>query len=158
MIRPTANWQIFPVPTIGGEVFRVSSTYNRRPYYRLRAYVSSLYFNSDEFERWTTIYPNKESSILELPIPKVFQLDGVIVRFLAIQLASPPYHGSWLHDWDVELSEYIPEGGASEVLPEFGPLLEGQQAAIERLTELIKNQPPEPITADFGPGGIRPRD
>lgn len=108
IIQPTLDWQIYNVPTIGAETFRVTSIVNMKSLYGMRAYLGQFFYNLDQALVSKRIYPHTDTKeIIELPIPQDFKTEGNITRYLGIKLGKPKRLGVITYNWTVEIEEYL---------------------------------------------------
>lgn len=105
----TPEWQLFDVPVIGTELFRIKNTWTVKPVYRMRAYLGQFFGTTDEVLVSTKrIYPYKDlHETVELPIPQDLKESGIITRYIGIKLYIPSRVGVTQYDWSLELEEYI---------------------------------------------------
>lgn len=109
-ITPTTEWQLYNVPVVGVELFRIQNFWTIKPYYRMRAYLGQFFGTIDEVLISRRIYPFKDSiQEIQLLIPSDFKNAGIITRYIGIKLATPYKIGYYAHDWNVRLDEYAGE-------------------------------------------------
>lgn len=104
----TPEWQLFDIPVIGTELFRVKNTWTIKPVYRMRAYLGQFFGTTNEvFVSTKRIYPYKDLfENVELVIPQDLKESGVITRYIGIKLYIPSRVGVAEYDWTLELEEY----------------------------------------------------
>lgn len=104
----TPEWQLFNIPVVGTELFRVKNTWTIKPVYRMRAYLGQFFGTTDEVLVSTKrIYPYKDlHENVELLIPEDLKEAGIITRYIGIRLYIPSRVGIAEYDWQVELEEY----------------------------------------------------
>lgn len=108
--KPILNWQLYDIPVIGVELFRVTNHWNILPYYRMKGYLGQFFSTTTDVVQPITIYPIKGvQQLIELPIPQDLKNAGNITRYIGIKLAFPFKTGNFGYDWMVELEEYIGE-------------------------------------------------
>ena len=108
VIQPNKEWQIYNVPTIGVETFRVTSVVNVRSLYGMRAYLGQFFYNLDQVLISKRIYPQVDNKqIVELPIPEDFKAQGNITRYLGIKLGNSRKLGVVAYNWTVEIEEFL---------------------------------------------------
>jgi hypothetical protein len=109
-ITPTLQWQLWNAPVIGTETFKVVSTWNIPPFYRLRAYLGQFFATVDEVVISRKIYPYKDTGrVLDIPIPIDLKKSGEITRYIGVKLGSIGM-GMYQYDWQIELFEYLDNG------------------------------------------------
>lgn len=107
-IYPVPEWELFNIPVIDTELFRVRNYWTVKPYYRLYAYLGQFFANTDEVLVSRRIYPFKDTAQnIQLPIPQDLKDSGIITRYIGIKLALPSKAGTYNHDWRIELDEYV---------------------------------------------------
>lgn len=105
-ITPTLRWQLYEVPVVGTETFRVRSTWTIRPYWKMRAYLGQFFSTTTDVTGWKRIYPIKDTNpTIDLLIPEDFKRNGQITRYIGIKLGGT--RGSYAHDWQVELDKFV---------------------------------------------------
>lgn len=104
----TPEWQLFDIPVIGTELFRIKNTWTIKPPYRMRAYLGQFFGTTDEVLVSTKrIYPYKDlRETVELLIPQDLKESGIITRYIGIKLYIPSRVTIAEYDWTLELEEY----------------------------------------------------
>ena len=82
---PGYRWQQFDTPVIGGELFRVSQTWNGQYPGDGPAWFSSVFANSG-ISGFRRFYSNNEPLLMEMPIPDEFVDAGLLVRYIQVKL------------------------------------------------------------------------
>jgi hypothetical protein len=151
-IIPTNQWQYFPVPSLGGELFRFKSQWSTPPYYGLSAYIAQFFYNQDTTDRWVRIWPNPQDKLVRMEIPPELIAEGMVVRYIGVKIRSPFRQGAWNHTWVIQCDEW--NGPTLSVDPDLAPIVQGQGdilAAIDQLGDTLQNAPP-PNSAAPPPG------
>jgi len=105
---PTLEWQLYDVPVIQTETFRVRNFWTVLPFYRARAYLGQFFGTVTEVVGVQRIYPVKDvHPIIELSIPEEFKANGYLTRYIGIKLAPTSRIGLYRYDWQVELDEFM---------------------------------------------------
>lgn len=104
---PNLDWQLYNVPVIDTETFRVTNNWNIEPVYRLNAYLGQFFGTVDEVLISNKVYPFKEiKSIVNLVIPKDLREAGITIRYIGIKLGYPRVE-LFNYDWQVTVDEYL---------------------------------------------------
>ncbi|MBD0268565.1 MAG: hypothetical protein ICV77_09755 [Cyanobacteria bacterium Co-bin8] len=104
-LRPSLDWQDFPIPVIGGETFRVQQSYSLG-LVTARLVFGCLYPSSGrQFGR--RLYPSLEDQIFTFPVPEDLQSAGEFVRYLSVRhnLYGRVYEQD---NWQVSLQVFDP--------------------------------------------------
>lgn len=108
IIQPTLDWQIYNVPTIGCETFRITNVVNVVSLYGMRAYLGQFFYNLDQVLVSKRIYPHTDTKqMIELLIPDDFKAQGNITRYLGIKLGKSRKLGVTTYNWTVEIEEFL---------------------------------------------------
>lgn len=108
IIQPTKEWQIYNVPTIGGETFRITNIVDVVSLYGMRAYLGQFFYNLDQVLVSKPIYPYTDrKQLVELAIPDDFKAQGNITRYLGIKLGKSRKLGVTVYNWTVEIEEFL---------------------------------------------------
>jgi len=85
-LEPGYQWQQFNTPVIGGELFRLTQTWQGEYPGIGPALFSSVYSDSgvSGFRRF---YPNQEPLLLEMPVPQELVDAGLLVRYIQVKLS-----------------------------------------------------------------------
>lgn len=108
VVKPTLQWQLYNVPVVGTETFRVTQALNVRSFYGMKAYVGQFFGSIDQVLVSKTIYPRVDiKEFIELKIPQEFKDAGNITRYIGIKLGNPRRLGVTAYNWTVELEELM---------------------------------------------------
>lgn len=109
-ITPTLQWQLYDVPIVGTESFRIRSVWTIPPFYRMKAYLGQFFATTEDVTGIRRIYPIKDKSqTIELPIPEDFKRNGQLTRYIGIKLAPRSKLGLYRYDWQVSVDEFVGE-------------------------------------------------
>ena len=123
-IIPTTQWQLYDVPVIEVETFKVKSDWSIQPYWRMRAYLGQFFGTTTEVFGVRRIYPIKDTDqIIDLVIPEDFKKSGQTLRHIGIKLGIYSRLGSFAHDWQVALDGF---SGSSPTASSGTTILPGQ--------------------------------
>ncbi len=108
IIQPSLSWQIYNVPVISTETFRVTSLTNVRSFYGMKAYLGQFFSTLDQVLVSKTIYPRTElKEIVTLAIPQDLKAEADITRYIGIKLGNPRKLGVTAYNWTVEIEELL---------------------------------------------------
>lgn len=123
-LTPTLEWQLYDVPVVGVESFRIRSAWTIPPFYRMKAYLGQFFATTEDVTGIRRIYPIKDKSpTIELLIPEDFKRNGQITRYIGIKLAPRSKLGLYRYDWQVWVDEFVGEtlsasgSGGAFILP-----------------------------------------
>lgn len=105
---PTLEWQVFDIPVISTEAFRITNRWSIPPYYKMQAYLGQFFGTTAEVFTSKIIYPTKDRLYtVELKIPEDFRNHGILTRYIGIKLGGYRRIGLLNYDWQVEIDEFI---------------------------------------------------
>lgn len=108
VMQPKLQWQLYNVPVIGTETFRITHATNVQSLYGMKAYLGQFFGSIEQALISKTIYPRTDiKEIALLNIPTELKDAGNITRYIGIKLAKPRRLGVTAYNWHVELEELL---------------------------------------------------
>lgn len=84
-LSPSHQWQQFESPVIGGELFRVTQTWQGEYPGAGPAWLSSVYADAG-IAGFRRFYSNDDQLLIEMPNPQEFIDAGLLVRYIQLRL------------------------------------------------------------------------
>lgn len=102
-ITLTSNWQLLDQASVGGELFRLSQTWNVDP--PARAIIVQVYGTEPyQFYGSKRFYPSRDQKIIELKVPESFLAAGINTRYLALKYVS---RRLFTFQWEISVEEFL---------------------------------------------------
>jgi len=100
-LTPGFTWQQFDTPVVGGDLFRLTQTWQGNYPAAGPAWLSSVFAN-DGISAFRRFFSNEEPLLIEMPTPESFVNAGFLVRYIQLRLGvdSRPFADS---NWQVTL-------------------------------------------------------
>lgn len=100
-LSPEYQWQQFNIPAVGGELFRITQSWNGEYPGFGPAWFSSVYVDSG-ITGFRKFYSNDEPLLMQMPIPDELEAAGLLVRYIQLKIGirTRLYENA---DWQVTL-------------------------------------------------------
>lgn len=96
-ISLTEQWQTFPQPSLGYEIFRLTHDTIVDPY--VNSAFLSMYFpapgDGGRLSPWRRIYPSEQATLIELKVPQDLRNKGVVIFSVQMRWRLPYYPTPW---------------------------------------------------------------